>query len=111
MIAAYVRPSEPALRLGDFGAGDIIYDPESLSIASIIDFGPVGLGDAACDFAGLLSSYGAEFYAQCPESYPAMTAAIDRVHFIHRTFALQGALFGLENEDEAACMAGMARYV
>jgi aminoglycoside 2''-phosphotransferase len=105
------RRTEPSLRHGDFGTGNILYDPERLSIAGIIDFGHVGLGDPACDFAGLLSSYGAEFYARCAAAYPEMVAAMARVRFIQGTFALEEALFGLDNGDRAAYEAGMAQYV
>jgi len=102
---------EPRLRHGDFGTGNIIYDPQRFSIAGIIDFGHVGLGDPACDFAGLLGSYGEAFYARCAEAYPAMAEGMDRVRFFQGTFALEEALFGFDNGDEAAFEAGMARYV
>lgn len=102
---------KPLLRHGDFGTGNIIYDPERLLVTGILDFGHVGLGDPASDFAGLLSSYGEAFYARCAETYPAMAESIDRVRFYRSTFALEEALFGFENGDETAFRAGMARYV
>lgn len=99
------------LRHGDFGTGNIIYDPRHLSIAGIIDFGHVGLGDPACDFAGLHISYGEAFYSQCYSVYPEMEQALDRVHFYRGTFALHEALFGLDNGDRDAFESGMAQYV
>jgi aminoglycoside 2''-phosphotransferase len=102
---------EPCLRHGDFGTGNIIYDPENLSITGIIDFGGVGLGDPAVDFAGLYISYGMSFYEDCCSVYPQMSDALDRVHFYCGTFALQEALFGIENGDEAAFQAGIAEYI
>jgi aminoglycoside 2''-phosphotransferase len=101
----------PCLRHGDFGTGNIIYDPEALSIVGIVDFGSAGLGDPATDFAGLLSSYGDEFYGMCALEHPDMIAAMDRARFYLGTFALQEALFGLDNGDRTAFEAGMARFV
>lgn len=102
---------EPRVRHGDFGTGNIIYNPESLSIEGIIDFGNVAVGDPASDFAGLLSSYGEDFYKQCSSIYPAMEQAYDRVKFYCGTFALQEALFGFENDDQEAFQAGIKDYL
>jgi aminoglycoside 2''-phosphotransferase len=102
---------EPVLRHGDFGTGNIIYDPGRLSVVGIIDFGGTGLGDPATDFAGLFISYGKEFYEQCYPVYPEMEQALKRVHFYCGTFALQEALFGIENGDQAAFQSGIAEYV
>ena len=102
---------EPCLRHGDFGTGNIIYDPVNLSISGIIDFSGVGLGDSAVDFAGLYISFGKTFYEDGCSVYPQMGAALDRVHFYCGTFALQEALFGIENGDETAFKAGIASYV
>jgi aminoglycoside 2''-phosphotransferase len=102
---------EPRLRHGDFGTGNILYDPGSLSITGIIDFGGVGLGDPAVDFAGLYISYGSEFYRDCCQVYPQMRTSLNRVHFYCGTFALQEALFGVENGDEVAFQAGIADYI
>jgi aminoglycoside 2''-phosphotransferase len=98
------------LRHGDFGTGNIIYDPVSLWITGIVDFGGVGLGDPAVDFAGLYISYGETFYEDCCAVYPQMHSALERVHFYCGTFALQEALFGVENSDEAAFQAGIKNY-
>ena len=102
---------EPRLRHGDFGTGNIIYNPESLSIVGIIDFGGIAIGDPARDFAGLHISYGEEFYEMCTSNYPEMEQAFDRVIFYCGTFALQEALFGVENDDKEAFQDGMEEYV
>ncbi len=102
---------EPRLRHGDFGTGNIIYSPDTQSIVGIIDFGAIGMGDPASDFAGLLISYGDEFYKMCFSIYPEMERAFDRVLFYCGTFALQEALFGIENDDRDAFRAGMEEYV
>lgn len=99
---------QPALRHGDFGTSNILYDPESALITGIIDFSSAGLGDPAVDFAALLASYGEAFYAQCYPHYPEMEHALDRARFYHGTFALQEALFGIENDDPVALRNGLA---
>jgi len=102
---------EPRLRHGDFGTGNIIFNPTSLSIVGIIDFGGIAIGDPARDFAGLYISYGEEFYEMCTSNYPEMEQAFDRVILYCGTFALQEALFGVENADKEAFQAGMEEYV
>jgi aminoglycoside 2''-phosphotransferase len=102
---------ENRLRHGDFGSGNILFDPETFSITGIIDFGGVCIGDPAVDFAGLYTCYGADFYEHCCRVYPQMRTALNRVHFYRGTFALQEALFGIENQDTAAFEAGMVEYV
>ena len=101
----------PCLRHGDFGTGNILYDPDSESIAGIVDFGSIGIGDPATDFAGLYISFGDDFYQSAIEGYPEMENALDRVHFYCGTFALQEALFGIENGDEGAFQNGISRYL
>jgi len=101
----------PKLRHGDFGTGNILFDSESESIAGIIDFGSVGLGDPAVDFAGSLISFGEAFYRDCYSVYPEMEAALERAKFYCGTFALQEALFGFDNDDQEAFRAGMVNYV
>jgi aminoglycoside 2''-phosphotransferase len=102
---------EPVLRHGDFGTGNLIYDPEARRMAGVIDFGGAGLGDAATDMAGLLSSYGDTFLACCASYYPAIADASTRIHFYYGTFALQEALFGIDNGDEQAFASGMETFV
>jgi aminoglycoside 2''-phosphotransferase len=102
---------EPALRHGDFGAENIIYDPDGQSVVGILDFGGAGLGDPAIDFAGLFASYGEEFYKQCCSFYPEMEQAMIRVQFYCKTFALEEALFGIENGNQVAFENGIAKFV
>jgi aminoglycoside 2''-phosphotransferase len=102
---------EPVLRHGDFGTGNLIYDPRARRMAGVIDFGGAGLGDAATDIAGLLSSFGEAFLARCTGYYPAIEAASTRIHFYYGTFALQEALFGIENGDQQAFASGMETFV
>jgi len=99
------------LRHGDFGPGNIIYDPDNGSVVGILDFGGAGSGDPAIDFAGLYASFGEEFYTKCYAIYPEMEQALKRVHFYCGMFALEEALFGIENGDEVAYHNGIAKYV
>ena len=80
-------------------------------VTGILDFSGAGIGDPACDFAGLYICYGDAFYQHCASVYPDMTPALNRVHFYCGTFALQEALFGLENDDMEAFHSGIAEYV
>ncbi len=102
---------ESVLRHGDFGTGNLIFDPDAGRMAGVIDFGSAGLGDGATDFAGLYSSFGESFLARCARYYPEIEAALGRVRFYYGTFALQEALFGEENGDEDAFAAGMATFI
>jgi aminoglycoside 2''-phosphotransferase len=101
----------PVLRHGDFGGSNILYDPQSRALTGVIDFGSAGVGDPAYDVAGLLASYGEDFVALCAEAYPEIASFMDRVTFYERTFALDEALFGVENDDDEAFRAGMEDYI
>ena len=101
----------PVLRHGDFGSSNILYEPRSYELAGIVDFGSTEVGDPAYDVAGLLASYGEDFVIRCAAAYPEMEEFMERVEFYQRTFALEEALFGIENDDEAAFRAGMASFI
>jgi aminoglycoside 2''-phosphotransferase len=101
----------PVLRHGDFGTSNILFDATTQVVTGIIDFGSAGVGDPASDVAGLLSQYGEVFVLRLSRVYPGLDACWHRVVFYQGTFALQEALFGIENEDPAAFEHGLARYV
>jgi len=98
------------LKHGDFGTSNILFDRQQRTICGVIDFGSSGLGDPAYDLAGLLSSYGEAFVKRCWKVYPEIESLMDRVRFYQGTFALEEALFGIENGDQAAFESGIARY-
>jgi len=102
---------KPVLRHGDFGTGNLIYDPGAQRIAGVIDFGFAGLGDGASDMAGLLSGFGQAFLDRCARHYPEIDVASRRIQFYYGTFALQEALFGIENGDKEAFHAGIESFV
>ncbi len=95
---------------GDFGASNILWDPKSSRVSGIIDFGGSGLGDPAYDFAGILSSYGEDFFDVCIGLYPNGNEISERVDFYKSTFALQEALHGIENNDNQAFENGIKSY-
>ena len=99
----------PVLRHGDFGGSNILFDPSTQAISGIIDFGSTTLGDPACDLAGLLW-YGEQFMRKLADTYPMTDQLWERIRFCHGTFALQEALFGVENNDPDAFRAGIASY-
>lgn len=105
------KSTPTALIHGDFGASNILWDPLKEEITGIIDFGGSQQGDPAYDFAGLLSSYGEDFFNICTELYPGGEQIKDRVYFYRSTFALQEALHGIENGDEAALRNGIQDYI
>lgn len=95
---------------GDFGASNILWNPETSRISGIIDFGSSGLGDPAYDFAGILSSYGRDFFDMCISLYPGGSEISERVNFYKSTFALQEALHGIENDDKQAFENGIKDF-
>lgn len=95
---------------GDFGATNILWNPDTYNISGIIDFCGSGIGNPAYDFAGILSSYGEEFFNMCLNLYPNGTEIAERVKFYRSTFALQEALHGVENGDVEAFENGIKAY-
>ena len=101
---------EPTLRHGDFGGGNLLYDPITLSVPAVIDFGMTTLGDPAIDFSGIMS-FGEDFCRDCDTVYPELKTMVDRVKFYQGTFALQEALIGAETGDIEAYKRGMEQYL
>ncbi|UOR13750.1 phosphotransferase family protein [Halobacillus amylolyticus] len=100
----------PCLIHGDFGASNILYSSDQNKITGVIDFGGSYLGDPAYDFAGILSSYGEEFLNMLTSHYPGIDHILKRMKFYKSTFALQEALFGIENNDVGAFNNGIREY-
>ncbi len=102
----------PAFIHGDFGPSNILYDADTRSISGIIDFSSTGWGDPATDFAAILCSvsYGEQFLERFSAIYPAIEQVLSRARFYAGTFALQEALYGLEDGDRQAFERGIAQY-
>jgi aminoglycoside 2''-phosphotransferase len=104
-------PIQPALRHGDFGTGNILYDPQAPAITGIIDFGFTGLGDPAVDLAALAASYGERFVARGCAVYPAMEQMLPRARLYQGTYALQQALYALRDGNQEDFDDGIAGYI
>jgi hypothetical protein len=77
----------PALTHGDYGGGNLLFDPQTQRLTGVIDFDHAGVGDPAVDFAAA-QGLGLRRLAKV---YPEVEAALDRVRFYGGTFALQEA--------------------
>ncbi|MFC9774542.1 phosphotransferase family protein [Paenibacillus chitinolyticus] len=97
----------PSLIHGDFGTSNILYEPVSKRVSGILDFGSAGMGDPAVDYAALLASYGESFFRLVLVKNPKAREMLSRIIFYKGTFALQEALFGVENEDPEALKSGL----
>ncbi|HEU5140552.1 MAG TPA: aminoglycoside phosphotransferase family protein [Bacillales bacterium] len=102
---------EPCLIHGDYGPSNILFDSYENRVSGIIDFGGSGIGDPAHDFAGILSGYGESFLNLFACEYPGMNGILERMHFYKSTFALQEALFGIENQDKETFQNGIKDYL
>ena len=100
----------PAVIHGDFGTGNLLFDPQRGAMTGVIDFGSATLGDPANDVAALLT-YGEPFVRQGIAAYPAMEAMLPRARFYLRTFPLQDALYGIEQNDADAFARRIARFL
>lgn len=102
----------PALRHGDFGTSNVLWDAAARRLTGVIDFGSAGLGDPAVDLAGIIcrAGYGETFARRMLPVYPALEAMLPRARFYASTFALQYALFGVEQGEVEAFEHGIARY-
>jgi aminoglycoside 2''-phosphotransferase len=100
----------PTLRHGDFGIGNLLFDPETGVITGIIDFSFCGLGDPAQDLGALLASFDPAFVERVFVTYPELRSGRDRAEFYTRTYALQQALDGLRDGDDEAFEDGISAY-
>lgn len=105
-----LHPPPMVLRHGDFGGGNILHDPASLSVTGVIDFDFAGLGDPALDLAAL-STYGEAFLARGLSAYPELAAMLPRARRYRATFALQQALYALRAGDQDELADGIADYI
>jgi aminoglycoside 2''-phosphotransferase len=103
----------PALRHGDFGLVNVLFDPKEVAFTAVINFGDADLGDPAVDFAGLygFSNQSATFARRMFAVYPELEAMTHQMHFHRGTFALQEALFGAEHHDDHALAAGLENFI
>lgn len=103
------RTIPPVLMHGDYGTGNVLYDPVQVEITGVVDFDGAGPGDAAVDLAALLSGPPA-FQEHIRSAYPVTEELARRVQFYRGTFALQEALHGVEHDDPEAFASGIGSY-
>ena len=100
------REISPVVIHGDFGAGNILWDESVRRVTAVIDFSSATLGDPAVDLAAA-STIAPGFLHRLAAAYPLAGDLADRARFYRGTFALQEAVFGVENRDEPALEAGL----
>lgn len=100
---------DPVIRHGDFGTRNILCDPETMQINGVIDFGAAGIGDPAQD-VGAVWSLGDSLMKHFFDHYPEMRQTLDRVRFLHSTYALQQALYALRDGNVEDFEDGIAQY-
>lgn len=103
---------ESCLVHGDFGPTNILVNPKTSEITGIIDFGEIHIGDPAEDISSLIGTYGygPDFILDTFDAYPEAKDMVERALLYTKTFALQEALYGIENNDQGALDAGMENY-
>lgn len=99
-----------ALIHGDFGAGNILVDESSERVVGVIDFGSVGVGDPAVDYAAV-STIHPQMLDLIAIHNPSVEKYIQRIKYYKGTFALQEALYGAETGDEGAFRSGLEQYI
>lgn len=101
-----------ALVHGDFGTGNILFDPARVEFTGVIDFDFAEYGDPALDFAAIYGfrGRGAGFARRFFRVYPQLETFMPRVHFYTGTYLLQEALFGVENNEPDLIASGLEPY-
>ncbi|MFI9627042.1 phosphotransferase family protein [Streptomyces sp. NPDC052042] len=98
---------------GDLGAENVLWEWERglPRLVGVLDWDDVALGDQAEDLAAVGASYGDELLARVLAlSGPPDAGRLARIAAIRGTFALQQALWGMRDGDEAELADGLAGY-
>lgn len=97
---------------GDFGTGNILFDPETRTFTGVIDFDFAGLGDITYDLGAIygFQGRGAAFAQRLFRRYPELEVAMPRVKFRVSTYLLYEALFGVENNEPELVESGLEPY-
>jgi aminoglycoside 2''-phosphotransferase len=102
--------SEVGLTHGDLGGENVHVDPVSGAVLGILDWDEAGPGDPAVDLAAMLVHAEPWLHDALLAHGPRIRALADRARAYTDTFALQEALWGLEDGDSDAVDRGLARY-
>jgi aminoglycoside 2''-phosphotransferase len=103
----------PAMRHGDFGGSNLLYDPRRMQVTGVLDFSSCALGDPAADLASI-ATLGEDFFALIAHQYEPdeqrREPLLARARFYRGTFALAEALDGFNHHDCGAYERGMEKY-
>lgn len=92
----------PVLVHGDLGIEHLLVDPATDVLTGVIDFGDTGIGDPACDFAGILGSLGESAARAALVAYgrPDDDALLARAGVFSAMVPLHEILFGIDTGDD-----------
>lgn len=104
----------PALRHGDFGGDNILWDPKKGTVNAVIDFSSCAVGDPAYDLASIWT-LGEDFFQRLAPRYEPGAShreiLLSRARFYRGTFALEEALAGLRYNDRQAYQHGIEDFI
>lgn len=92
----------PTLLHADLSPEHIIYDPEKKSIAGIIDFGDIEIGDPDYDLMYLHEDYSPEFVEKLLKYYPHGDSnhLVTKLDFFSRCNTVHDILIGVNRKDD-----------
>jgi aminoglycoside 2''-phosphotransferase len=93
----------------DLASYHILYDPETARLTGVIDFGTAGAGDAAIDYACLISTYGESLLKQMHQSAPIAQELLDRARFLMGALELEWAVQGVRDNDPSWLLVHLGR--
>jgi aminoglycoside 2''-phosphotransferase len=103
---------EPAIRHGDPGPGNILFDARSGRIGGVLDFDLAGLGDPAVDWSIVLAPalHGPAFVERFLELHPVSESIMARGEFYRRTWPVCEALRAMKAGETDAFDREMAPF-
>lgn len=99
----------PVLIHRDLASYHILHHPQTGHLSGVIDYGTAGAGDAAVDWACLISTYGEQFARRMHHTYPISQATMDRARFLSGALELEWALGGVQSKDMSMLLVHLGR--
>jgi aminoglycoside 2''-phosphotransferase len=103
----HITTIQPAIVHGDFGTGNILFDPATARLTGVVDFDHTTPGDPALDYAPLIGDFPVDLVRSLAPEIDQFAA---RIAFYRGTYLLQEALYGAEHDDPEALHAGLAPF-